>query len=84
MLVHLLYFGALRETLGVEQEDIVIPANSKLTDLLALLCDRGGIWETLQDPNRGLRAAIDQEFAELDDVLKDGCEVALFPPVTGG
>ncbi|MCB1922006.1 MAG: MoaD/ThiS family protein, partial [Candidatus Competibacteraceae bacterium] len=31
-----------------------------------------------------IRAAIDQEFVELDTPLRAGAEVAFFPPVTGG
>jgi len=31
-----------------------------------------------------LRVALDEEFAPLDAPLREGCEVALIPPVAGG
>ena len=84
MLLRVLYFGALRETLGVEQEEVEVPEGSTLADLLAQLRRRGAIWETACGVHGSLRAAIDKEFADLDAPLTDNCEVALFPPVTGG
>ncbi|NJN52799.1 MAG: MoaD/ThiS family protein [Gammaproteobacteria bacterium] len=32
----------------------------------------------------GVRAAVNQEFVDLDYALQDGDEVAFLPPVTGG
>lgn len=29
-------------------------------------------------------AAVNMEYAEMDDLVRDGDEVAFFPPVTGG
>jgi molybdopterin synthase sulfur carrier subunit len=33
---------------------------------------------------RALRMAVDHAVARADTPLADGCEVAFFPPVTGG
>ncbi|NUO88053.1 MAG: MoaD/ThiS family protein, partial [Cupriavidus sp.] len=39
--------------------------------------------ETLAE-GRALRMAVDHAVARADTALADGCEVAFFPPVTGG
>lgn len=79
----MLYFAALRELLAVEEEEVELAAGADVAALLALLAARGGAWERLRDADVA-RAAVNQEFAELDAKLGDGDEVALFPPVTGG
>ena len=83
MKVQVLYFAALREQLGVECEEVELPAAATAADLLKLLAERGNAWAAVQD-GAGTRLAINQEFAEPESSLSDGDEVGLFPPVTGG
>ena len=35
-------------------------------------------------PRERLRVAVDGAFAQWTDPLRDGCEVAFIPPVSGG
>ncbi|MFL6681544.1 MAG: MoaD/ThiS family protein, partial [Burkholderiaceae bacterium] len=35
-------------------------------------------------PGRAVRVAVDQALADESATLRDGAEVAFFPPVTGG
>lgn len=79
-----LYFARLRETLGMEREEITLPDG--ISDVAALtewLRDRGEKWRAL-DLSGSLRCAVNQELATHDTLLRDGDEVAYFPPVTGG
>lgn len=83
--IKLLYFARLRETLETAGEALDLPAGtSTIADLMALLAARGGAWQQVFAGNQPLRAAVNQALAKNDAVIRDGNEVAFFPPVTGG
>ena len=71
------YFASLGDKLGRESDEI--PAAAKMT--------ASHVWQQavgdLEMPGNTL-VAINQDYAELDQPVKDGDEVAFFPPVTGG
>lgn len=84
-MITLLYFARLREALGTGREQIDLPAGaSTLGALRAQLSQRGEAWSREMAAGRNLRAAVNQEIAGPDTPVKDGDEVAFFPPVTGG
>lgn len=83
--VSVLYFARLREALGLQREDLVLPAG--VTSVGALrehLRQRGGAWEKELAADRPVRIAVNQDMAGADTALQAGDEVAVFPPVTGG
>ena len=85
MSIRLLFFAGLREALGLAREDLILSADVRsLGDLRAFLAGRGGVWAQQLAPGRNLRAAVNQDMAAPEAALKDGDEVAFFPPVTGG
>jgi molybdopterin synthase sulfur carrier subunit len=79
-----LYLARLREALGRSQEQIELPDASTVASLVTALRERGGPWATELAIGRAVRVAVNQELADLTAPLRDGDEVALFPPVTGG
>lgn len=80
-MIEVLYFASLRERLGASSESIE-PTPANVEALLARLSARGEDWaEVLQGR---VLVAVNQEMAKPDTALKDGDEVGLFPPVTGG
>ena len=83
--MELLYFAWLREKVGISDEKVALPENvSDVGGLLEWLRGRGvGYAEALKDLSV-VRVAVNQEFAQPTDPVKDGDEIALFPPVTGG
>ena len=84
MVLKILYFASLRETLGQGSEQLELPPG--VTDVASLRCflaARGDQWQALATV-RNLRCAVNQDIAALDAVVADGDEVAFFPPVTGG
>ena len=84
MAVRILYFAALREVLGCSDETWApVAADLTLAQLKQQLADRGGDWQQLTTM-KNLKAAINQTMANGDAPVKDGDEVAFFPPVTGG
>ncbi len=81
----LLYFAWLRARIGHAEEDLPLPAGVRdVAALLDWLQGRGGNYtEALRDLSV-VRVAVNQDYVGRDHPLKDGDEVALFPPVTGG
>ena len=81
----LLYFAWLRARVGHAEEDLALPGEVRdVAGLLDWLRARGGRYgEALRDLSV-IRVAVNQEYVGRDHRLRDGDEVALFPPVTGG
>lgn len=85
MKISLKYFAALREAVGTGQEQCELPAGVETVGAVRdLLRARGGAWAEALAPERAVRMACDQVMCGLDAPVKDGAEVAFFPPVTGG
>ena len=84
MNISLCFFARFREQLGVQQELYTLPKECNGHELLAQLAQRGNKWHELFDNPTGVLVAINQEMATLDSIIKQGDEVAFFPPVTGG
>jgi molybdopterin synthase sulfur carrier subunit len=84
MQIHLRYFASLRETLG-RGETVTPPADVTNTGALrAWLAGRDEAHAQALAPGRALRCAVDQQMVHGEQPLRDGAEVAFFPPVTGG
>ena len=82
MSVRVLYFAGLREAFGCAGESIDLPAEvATVAALRDLLVGQGR--EKLASA-KNLRCAVNQEMAGPGVAIKDGDEVAFFPPVTGG
>jgi molybdopterin synthase sulfur carrier subunit len=83
--VKLLYFAWLRARIGHAEEELALPAEVRdVAGLLAWLHGRGGVYaEALRDLSV-VRVAVNQEYVGGDHPIREGDEVALFPPVTGG
>ena len=83
-MVRLRFFASLRETLGVSDEQVRLPGDiTRLSELSNWLQCRGEPWQEALSDSR-LHIAINQEIVRQDVAIKDGDEVAWFPPVTGG
>lgn len=85
MKIRLRYFASLREKLGMPEEAASLPDHvTTVGAVRAWLRERGGTWAEALAEGRAVRMAVDQQMAGPDAVLSEGCEVAFFPPVTGG
>jgi molybdopterin converting factor subunit 1 len=79
MRVRVLYFGVLKDVAGHGRAEMELEEGSSVADLMALHRGAGtvSVWDSIA-------VAVNQEYARAEDVLKDGDEVALLPPVSGG
>ncbi|MDL2357223.1 MAG: molybdopterin converting factor subunit 1 [Pseudomonadota bacterium] len=85
MNITLRFFASVRETLGASQQTASLPAGVDTVGAVrAHLVERGGVWAEALSPERALRMAVNQVMCGADAALTEGCEVAFFPPVTGG
>lgn len=84
-MITLLYFARLRETFGLPSEQANLPADvADVASLTEWLRQRGGAWQEELAQGRPVRVAVNQDMATPDTVVRDGDEIAFFPPVTGG
>ena len=85
MRVELRFFASVREALGIANETVVVPDTVvNVGDVRAWLRMRGGIWAETLAEGRALRMACNHVMTDAGTRITDGCEVAFFPPVTGG
>jgi molybdopterin converting factor subunit 1 len=79
MRVRVLYFGVLRERLRGDQELLELTDGATVMGILNVYRERvpGFAWDSIA-------VAVNQEYARAEVVLRDGDEVALLPPVSGG
>jgi molybdopterin synthase sulfur carrier subunit len=83
--VKLLYFAWLRARIGCAEEEVDLPSEVRdVTGLLAWLQSRGGRYaEALRDLSV-VRVAVNRDYVGPEHPIREGDEVAIFPPVTGG
>ena len=80
-----LYFAWVRETVGTSEEEIEqTDAMGTVGALVASLKQKDNVYATVFADDAMVRAAVNQEYVNLDHPLSNSDEVAFFPPVTGG
>jgi molybdopterin synthase sulfur carrier subunit len=85
MRLTLKYFASLRETLGPGGTlDWQPEGEPTAAALRAWLRSQSDAHAQALAPGRAVRVAVDQALADEATPLRDGAEVAFFPPVTGG
>ncbi len=85
MNIRLRFFASVREALGISEEVVSVPETVTTVGQLRLfLVARGQSWAHALSPERRIKMACDFAMAAADTPLTEGCEVAFFPPVTGG
>jgi molybdopterin synthase sulfur carrier subunit len=77
MSIKIRYFASLGDRLGRQEDQLQAEGNITVTEVWRLATD-----DQPMPPN--LLMAVNQEYAEADQTVSDGDEVAFFPPVTGG
>lgn len=81
MEVRVLVFASLRERLKCDSVALEIPAGALATEVLERLAAEHPQIASLV---HSCRTVVNEEYAEEGQVLREGDEVALLPPVSGG
>ena len=81
MQVQVLYFGIVKERLGLSDESFDVESGATVSGLLDLLKTRHPDFAEGVD---SVRIAVNEEYVKNDHVLEDEDEVAVIPPVSGG
>lgn len=79
--VDIRYFAAVRDRVGLEREQVDLPARGDAAALLARIAEQHPAAAELI---RGSRLAVDLAFVVGEVALRDGVEIAVIPPVSGG
>ena len=85
MRVRVLPFGVSKDWLGAAAATVELPEGASVADLLERL--RTGLPSHLSAQEhvlRGIAVSVNAEYATAGQVLRDGDEVGLLPPVSGG
>ena len=77
MSIRVRYFASLREQMGRVEETLAAEGLDTVAD----------VWKAVSEGRplpEQLLCAVNMDYANPDSAVKDGDEVAFFPPVTGG
>ena len=82
MTVTVLFFATLRSLTGVKSLALDLQPESRVADLKRLIAE---LYPQVAPALREtVLVSVNRAYAEDDQIITDGAEVALFPPVSGG
>jgi molybdopterin converting factor subunit 1 len=81
MNIRVLLFASLADLAGTREINL---SSGGFTDVDSIFKKLAGDFPSLQARRSSVLVALNSEFATLDSPVKDGDEVAFFPPVSGG
>jgi molybdopterin synthase sulfur carrier subunit len=85
MQINLRFFASVREAVGTAGEAVALPEGVTTVGAVRdFLIARGGAWAEALGHERALRMAFDHVMCGPETPVREGGEVAFFPPVTGG
>ena len=76
MQINVKFFASLREQVGIESQDVEVGEKTTVSAVWQMMVNQPAPDNCLCSRNR--------QYAEWDDQVESGDEVAFFPPVTGG
>jgi MoaE-MoaD fusion protein len=81
MKIGVLFFGVLKDLVGRSGETVDLPEGARVREVLLYYSRVAPRFEALVS---SLATSVNQEYAEADRALREGDEVGLLPPVSGG
>ncbi|MBU0498812.1 MAG: molybdopterin converting factor subunit 1 [Gammaproteobacteria bacterium] len=83
-MIRVLYFASLKDRVGTGSEEMEVAEGASIATVMEELKGRGGVWADAFGGKTRVLAAINQEMSRPEETVRNGDEVAFFPPVTGG
>ena len=81
----ILYFAWMREHTGCAEEEVELPDGvTTVVELVPHLASQSDGHATALRNLKTVRVAVNRTHSALDASIKQGDEIAFFPPVTGG
>ena len=81
MKIGVLFFGVLKEVIGRSGETVDLPEGARVREVLFYYSREAPRFEVMIP---SLAISVNQEYSGADRALRDGDEVGLLPPVSGG
>jgi molybdopterin converting factor subunit 1 len=81
MKIEIRFFASTREKARMTETEREVPEGATVADLWCRLCEE---FPDLEELSPSISFAVNREYAEREQRLEDGDEVALIPPVSGG
>jgi molybdopterin synthase catalytic subunit len=81
MRIRVLLFGMLKDIVGRQEDSLELETGARLASVVSYYGSRFPGFHALSG---SIACSLNEEYASSSDLLKDGDEVALLPPVSGG
>ena len=81
MKIRILYFASIREIVGIPNETIELDEDPSIDTLKQLLLSQ---YPALDEHWKTAIISVNKTYSNHNQKLKDGDEVAVFPPISGG
>ena len=81
MKIKVRFFGPLQDITKIEEAEMPVKENTTIGDQVMLVGER---FPEIREHLKTVSFAIDNEYVTRDAILKNGNEVALLPPISGG
>jgi MoaE-MoaD fusion protein len=81
MRVRVLLFGQLKDIIGRQEDSLELAAGTKVSDVMSHYAMK---FPRFQPISASIACSVNQEYVSGSTVLKEGDEVGLLPPVSGG
>jgi len=81
MSIRILFFATIADVTGKCEMEMAAPAGADVAAILTRLAQE---YPGLEARRASILCAVNYEFARPDTPVRDGDEVAFFPPVSGG
>lgn len=81
MTIEVLLFASLKDAARADHISVSLPENATVADLLRATSEQH---PALARHLPHCRVAVNREYARNDEPVREGAEIALLPPVSGG
>lgn len=79
--ITILYFASVKDATGLRMEAIELPRDTSIEKLLTKI---SLTYPNIQSILNIIQISVNYKMVHMDTILKDGDEVALLPPISGG